>query len=509
MSRARARCSATIGIDVGTSGCKAVVFDEAGYRHQTSVVTYSTRRGLDGEVSQEPRDWLWATTTVLRECAAAAAGRRIEALSVTAPAHVGVLIGPGGEPLERAMLAWDARPASVLERLRAQFGTNYFERTLVELSTGWTFPQVVWLREQLGRAWDGLRLLLTQKDYIRFAMTGEAAIDPTDAQGTGLFDPRAGAWLGDLGRAAGLLEAQLPPIVPSQSVGGALSRSWARRTGLPAGIPVCVGATDTAAELVSLDGIRPGFSLVKTASTGTVVVVSEAPKPDRRILTYPHAVPGLWYHLGATNTAALSYAWLRETVFAHDPRRSADVYAEMDKVASRVPPGAGGLLFLPFLEGERTPYWDPRMRGAFVGLSSAHRREHLCRAVLEGVAFSLRSCRDLLSEIGLPVVVPQLGGGGSASRLWRTILVSVLGGPARLITPQGPALGAAMLAARTVGLATKSRSHGTPVAPRAAWIDRYEQVYASYREAAQKLGPISHDLVATAAALGGRPMSAR
>jgi xylulokinase len=501
VSSSRGRRSATIGVDVGTSGCKAVLLDDAGNVHETSVVTYPTRRGLDGEVSQEPRDWLQATAAVLRECAAAAAGRRIEALSVTAPAHVGVLIGPDGAPLARALLAWDARPASVLGPLRARFGTTYFDRTLVELSTGWTFPQVVWLRGQLGRDWVGLRHLLTQKDYIRFAMTGAAAIDPTDAQGTGLFDPRTGAWLGDLAREAGLLEAQLPPIVASKSVGGALSRAWARRTGLPPGIPVCVGATDTAAELVSVGGIYAGFSLVKIASTGTVVVVSEEPKPDRRILTYPHAVPGLWYHLGATNTAALSYTWLRETVFAHDPGRPSDVYAEMDRVASRVPPGAGGLLFLPFLEGERTPYWDPRLRGALIGLSTAHRREHLCRAVLEGVAFSLRTCRDLFLEIGFPVVKPQLGGGGSASRLWRTILVSVLGGPARLITPQGPALGAAMLAAQTIGLITdRARPRGTLVAARATWIDRYDQVYASYGEAAQRLAPISHELVATGAA---------
>jgi xylulokinase len=485
---------ATIGVDVGTSGCKAALLDEHGRVEHTSAVGYETRRGFDGEASQRPDDWLTAVTTVLRAASTAAGGRRIEALSITAPAHAAVLVDDDGRPLAPSLLAWDGRPASVLPALRRDLGDSLFERTFIELTTGWTLPQLIWLRGQLGPTWSRVRLVLTQKDYVRYRLTGAAATDPTDAQGMALYDPTTGDWAADLVDLAGLDPQQLPPITPSYSIGGHLSPDWSRATGLPAGIPVSVGATDTAAELVSLDATRPGASLIKIASTGTVVVVAEQPRPDRRTLTYPHAVAGLWYHLGATNTAATSYAWLRQTVFGESARSPAEVYAEMDAYAAKVPPGAEGLLFLPFLQGERTPYWDPHLRGAFIGLSSAHRREHFCRAVLEGVCFSLRTCRDVFEEIGLPVRLPSVGGGGSASRLWRSILVSIMGQPATLASVQGPALGSAMIAASCIGLAAPVVAQAEVVQPETAWVETYEQVYALYRQAADGLAPISHRL---------------
>jgi xylulokinase len=488
------RQTVTIGLDLGTSGCKGVVLDAHGQAQETTSVGYDTRRRLDGEVSQDPHDWLAAATKALRECSLLAAGRQVEAISVTAPAHVGVLLDTSDRPLARALLAWDSRPAVVLPELRKSLGESFFERTMVELATGWTFPQLVWLKGQLGNAWKQIRWLLTQKDYVRYVLTGEVAVDPTDAQGTGLYDPRAGGWGWDLVRESGLERCQLPPVMPSSASGGTLSRTWARRTGLRAGTPVIVGATDTAMELVSLGATRAGASLIKVASTGTVVVVSRKPMPDRRLLTYPHAAEGLWYQLGATNTAATSYVWLRETVFARDSGTPAEVYAEMDQVAAGLPAGSGGLLFLPFLEGERTPYWDPGLRGAFIGLSSAHRRAHMCRAVLEGVALSLRACRDVFAEHQAMIARPSLGGGGSNSRLWRAILVSVFGHSARWPRPQGPALGAAMLAARSVGLTGRVDRRTTMVHPRQEWIDTYEQVYAAYTEAVERVGALTNRL---------------
>jgi xylulokinase len=302
----------------------------------------------------------------------------------------------------------------------------------------------------------------------------------------------------------GLHRDQLPPIVPSLTDGGGLTASWARATGLTAGTPVVVGATDTAAELVSVGAWETGDSLVKIASTGTVVGITPEPVVDRRLLTYPHALPGRWYTLGATNTAAVAYAWLRETMFAAAPASPPATYAEMDRSASRVPAGSAGIMFLPFLQGERTPYWDADLRAAFLGVSSGHDRDHMARAVLEGVALALRACRDVMNEVGIATERPVLAGGGATSRLWRTILVSMLEQVGRLIEPQGPAVGAAMLAAAmghaTPGAALRDfRPRRTVrVEPREDWVAAYDALYEIHGLAVASVAEVSHRLVALA-----------
>jgi xylulokinase len=207
--------------------------------------------------------------------------------------------------------------------------------------------------------------------------------------------------------------------------------------------------------------------------------------------------------MAATNTAATAYGWLREMVFGHEPEPPASVYREMDRLASDVDPGAGGLLFLPFLEGERTPYWDPRLRGGIVGLTSVHRREHLCRAVLEGVALSLRTCRVAVEASGVRVDRPVISGGGVASPLWRDILVAVLDQECRLVEPQGPALGAAMMAAASAGeLAldrVAPRQKRSSIVPRDDWKATYADLADAYALAADALRPVSHALGAIAA----------
>jgi xylulokinase len=426
----------------------------------------------------------------------------VAGIGLTAPAHVGVLTDARGDALARALLAFDGRPAAVVPELRARYGEALFETTFVDLSAGWTLPQLVWIRRQAPQLWPRIRWLLIQKDWIRYRMTGVALVDASDAAGTAMVDQRSRTWLEPVCRDAGLGPEQLPPIVPSTASGGALGRGWARATGLRAGTPVVVGATDTAAELVSVGALDAGTSLVKIASTGTVVGVSAEPITEHRLLTYPHAAPGLWYTLAATNTAAVAYHWLRETMFAAPPAAPRIAYAEMDRCASRAPAGAAGVLFLPFLEGERTPYWDTDLRAAFLGVSSGHGRDHMARAVLEGVALALRGCRDVVVEAGLPVERPFLAGGGVASRLWRTILVSALGREGRLPDPQGPAVGAAVLAAvagaeRPAEIRARApRSSVARVKPRADWAATYDGLSETYRLAATAVTEVSHRLAA-------------
>ena len=499
---------AYIGIDIGTSGCKAVLLDGAGAVKHTSWVGYQPLRTVDGEVSQDPHDWAHAAARTLRECAAVACDESLTvgAIAATAPAHTAVLIGANGEPLARAILPYDQRCASTASRMQRSYGDPFFDRTYVRLSSSWTLPQLAWLREQSPELWPRIRHMLVTKDYVSYLLTGNAVTDHSDAAGTAMYDQHRGAWADDLCAAAGLDIAQLPPIHRATDVAGGLTPDWSAITGLAVGTPVIVGATDTAAELFSLGLVAAGTGLVKIASTGTVVAVLEEPHPDPRTLTYPHVLPGLWYTLTATNTAAVAFSWLRETLFASPQGSPAATYAEMDAVASSVPAGAEGVLFLPFLDGERSPYWDPHLRASFLGLSSGHRRPHLSRAVLEGVCFSLRDCRDLLKNLGVEVPRPILTGGGIQSELWRTILASVLGVIGDTATPQGPAIGSAYLAAAAVAGVEPGREFPTPepllspVEPRADWCDTYDSLYAIYLEAAHTVAAISHNLVAGAKA---------
>lgn len=486
-----------IGVDAGTSACKAILVDEGLDVSASAWRTYPTRRLPDGSVTQEAEAWLAAVADVLRECVAAAQSRAVAAISVTAPAHNVVLVGPDGEALAPVVLWSDTRCTQVARELAASVGETLFKRTFAQLGPTWSLPQLVWLRREHPELWPRLRSVLPAKDFIRWRMTGEALTDPSDAAGTAMYDQTRLAWLPEATELAGLATDLLPTIRPAASLGGGLTQEWARMIGLPAGTPVTVGATDTAAELLSLGATEPGSSLVKIASTGTVVAVSQHPRPDPRVMTYPHVLTDRWYTVSATNTAATAYGWLRGALFGAERTDLATLYKTMDDVASQVGPGAGGILFLPFLDGERGPLWDPDLRAAFLGLSSWHSRPHLCRAVLEGVALSLRSCRDLLNELGLPTNRPRLAGGGMASAVWRELLVGVLGEEGILQEPQGPALGAAMLAMMATGVTTPRHNPAvrqTAVRCPPTWPARYDRLYELYRQACEAISSLSHDL---------------
>jgi xylulokinase len=490
-----------LGIDVGTSGCKAVMLDRAGRVVATSTHGYATRRSPDGEVTQDADDWIAAARSAIRDCVAAADGPSVAAIGVTGPAHYAVLADAEGRPLSRVLLSSDGRPAGVASELRSWLGERFFEVTHERLTAAWTFPQLVWLYRQQPDLWKQLRHVLVVKDYLRFVLTGQVATDPSDAAGTGLYDQNIGAWAQDLLREAHLLPAQLPPIQPSLSVGAGLSPEWASRLGLRAGVPVAIGATDTAAELVSVGAVNDTDSIVKIASTGTVVAVADRPRAHPLLLAYPHAVTGRWYTAAATSTAATAYSWLANTLLADRPNAGVD-YRGMDRLAARVPPGSGGLLFLPFLEGERTPWWDPDLRGAFLGVSSSHTRANFCRAVLEGVGLALRSCRDVMRDAGLAVDRPIYSGGGVRSPLWRTILASVLGTDGSVVEPQGPAIGAALIASAAARVGPCAGGRPVPrlrrraVGPRGEWLEPYDTLYGVYRQAVAGVEQPSHELTA-------------
>jgi xylulokinase len=494
------RARLLVGIDVGTSSCKSTVVTPAGRVVAEAGVGYPTRRTSLGEVSQDPADWLRAVETTLTAVVGRVDAEAIDAIGVTAPAHYAVLLDRGRRPLGRALLSSDRRPSATAARLRERIGERFFATTGVALTAGWTLPQLRWRIDEEPGLRRLLRRVLVSKDWIRAELTGVDATDPSDAQGTAMFDLRGGDWSAELVEAAGISREHLPPIRTAGSIGGSLTPSWARRLGLRSGVPIAVGATDTAAELVSVDAVEPGDAILKVASTGTVVVVTDTPHPDARLLTYPHAHPQRFYAVAATSTAATSDAWLRGVLRDDDDRDGELDRDRARRLAARVPPGSEGLVFLPFLEGERSPYWDPDLRGALLGLTSAHGRGHICRAVLEGVAMSLRDCRDAMGDTGLALRDPVLAGGGLRSRLWQEIVVDALDQPSRVVATQGPSIGAALLAGRAVGLpahgarSNRGAPRGRRVLPDAERARVYDDLYEVYRDAVVALGEISHRL---------------
>lgn len=435
-------------------------------------------------MTQSASHWESAIKRTLSEITSAVEGVLVEAIALTAPAHNVVLVGEHGRPLRDVILWSDQRPAEVAARLSAHYGDAFFARTFVDLGPAWTFPQLVWLSEHEPGFLERVRHVLPAKDYLRWRMTGVVATDSTDAAGTAMYDPRADRWIDELIADAGLCQGALPPIRSATSTGGRLSDQWARYTGLVAGTPVTVGATDTAAELVSIGAVASGSGLIKIASTGTVVTVTDDPLVDRRLLTYPHATDAGWYTLAATSSAGVSHRWLHEEIFATGAGTE-----DAERDLATVPAGADGLLFLPFLDGERTPYWDPEMRGALLGMRAHHTRAHLVRAAMEGVAMSLRTCTELLERLGVKLDRPVLTGGGLQSPMWRQILLTVLDRSGVTVAPSGPAVGSARLAAVSVNHG-RLDAHPFDASLETSLVEpsdnhriTYDELFAVYRDA--------------------------
>lgn len=478
---------AFLGIDLGGSSCKAVVVSVSGQVVSGRSVPYPTRRRRGDEVTQRPSDWENAMALAVRSCLERAPELEVIGLAVTAPAHAVALVGEDGRSLAPTLMAQDARPDEVARRLAQDHGEEIFRKTMVPLSGGWSLAQLSWIAQMHPELAGRARWVLPIKDYLRFRLTGQAACDPSDAAGTALYDPVSGEWDDEICSLSGFATSSFPPVLASTAIGGRLSRSWAKRTGLKVGTPVAVGATDTAAELVSIGAREAGTGMAKIGSTGAAVGVSSLPRPSRGTYTYPYLDSGKWYSVAVTSTAGTAYEWLCAVLgsSAGEADRRA---SEMDRLARNVVPGCEGLLFFPYLEGERSPYWLRDLRGAFVGLASSHSTGDLCRAVLEGVAMSVGDCFKVLENLGVAPAAPVLTGGGSESELWRRILAAVLGVRCDRVTPHGPGIGAAIIAAEAVtgrALTVKARRQSIRVPEN--WTEIYKQQLSSYNRISREL----------------------
>src|ERR687884_1026754 len=363
--------------------------------------------------------------------------------------HGAVLLDKRDEPLRPSIIWCDQRTDAQCRTLTEKVGASrLIELTCNPALTNFTLTKMLWVREHEPEVWKQTRSVLLPKDYVRLRLTGDRATDVADASGTLLFDVAGRDWSKEMLAAAQIDESLLPRAYESPEVTGSVSVEGAEATGLRVGTPVVAGAGDQAAGAVGVGVVRPGAVSATIGTSGVVFAATDRPAldPRGRVHTFCHAVPGRWHIMGVTQGAGLSLRWFRDQ-FGAGPDDGRDPYERLSEEAATAPPGSHGVLWAPYLMGERTPHLDPHARAALVGLNASHTRAHVVRAVLEGVAFSLRDTFTIFEEMNVPVESIRLGGGGARSRVWRQIQADVYGREVELVeADEGAAYGAALLA---------------------------------------------------------------
>ncbi len=441
-----------LGIDVGTGGTRAVLVDRTGRVIASCAAEHAGIRSEHiGWAEQEPEDWWRAAREAIAGVMAMSesAGSEIEAVGLTGQMHGCVMLDAGGEVLRPALIWCDQRTQPQCDWLTAKIG---FER-LIELTCNpalpnFTLTKLLWVREHEPEIFAKIAHVMCPKDYVRYKLTGEFAMDMQEASGTLLLDVTNRRWSADMCELSGIPMEWLPRLFEGPEICAEINEAGAGVTGLAVGTPVAAGAGDQGAGAVGMGILAPGSVSATIGTSGVVFAATDAPTKDRlgRLHTFCHAEPGVWHVMGVTNGAGLSLRWLRDTFAAGTS------YDELSAEAAKVPAGSDGMLWAPYLFGERTPHLDANARAAFVGITASHTRGHFVRAVMEGVAYSLKDTFSLFAELGIPVRSIRLGGGGARGKLWRQIQADVYGQPVELLeAEEGGAFGAALLAGVGVG----------------------------------------------------------
>jgi xylulokinase len=485
-----------IGIDVSTTATKAVLVDEAGAVRGIGVEEYpfSVPRPLWSE--QDPGLWWNGAVAAIRSVLASTGvgGGDVEAIGLTGQMHGAVLLDAAGRVLRPAILWNDQRTGAECDAIRQAVGPERLVAiTGNDALTGFTAPKLVWVRDHEREVWRRIAHVLLPKDYVRLRLTGDYAVDKADGAGTLLFDLAARNWSGEVLDALGINPAWMPRTWEGPEITGLVSGEAATATGLRSGTPVVAGGGDQAANAVGVGAVVAGRVALSLGTSGVVFATTDEPlfEAGGRVHAFCHAVPGRWHMMSVMLSAAGSLRWLRDAV------APGVAFDDLVAAAAEAPAGSGGLLFLPYLSGERSPHADPLARGAFVGLTLAHDLRHLARAVLEGVTFGLRDGLDLM--VGAGMAAPEqirASGGGTASGLWRQILADVLGAEiATVNTTEGAAYGAGLLAAvgagwyPTVEAASAALVTATPVAAPGPDAAAYATAHAVYRDLYPALAP--------------------
>ncbi len=478
-----------LGIDTSTTSSKALLIDETGQliAVASSPHTLQTPRPLWSE--QNPGEWWQAVTVCIRTVLekAGVGGDRIAAVGLTGQMHGLVLLDERGDVLRPAILWNDQRTQSQCDEIHRRYGKGKFIKTTGNVAlTGFTAPKILWVKENEPEVYAKVKHVLLPKDYVRYKLTDEYAMDKSDGSGTVLFDLRMRDWSDDVLNALEITRAWMPRTYEGPEITGYVSTEAAALTGLKPGTPVVAGGGDQAAGAVGMGAVETGVVALTVGTSGVVFAATPSAlvEPDGLLHAFCHAIPGMWHFMGVMLSAAGSLRWFRDTLA---PDMSFD---ELVREAEAVPAGSAGLQFLPYLSGERTPHPDPLARGAFIGLTLGHSRAHMTRAVLEGVSFGLKDSFLLVQNAGLGRISQiRASGGGAKSPLWRQILASTLDTELVTVnTTEGAAYGAALLAGVAAGVwgdvpsACKACIQITgSTTPDPRQVETYQKAYSIYQ----------------------------
>ncbi len=479
-----------LGMDVGTGGTRAVLVDEQGRVVSSASEEHAPfRTPHPGWAEQDPEDWWRAALVAIRAAIAAAPEPRqpIAGVGLTGQMHGAVLLDKDGVVLRPSLIWCDTRTQPQCDWLTETIGYDrLIELTCNPALPNFTLTKLLWVKEHEPEIFARTAHMLCPKDYVRFRLTGVYAIDVQEASGTLLLDVTHRRWSSEVAAASGIPESWLPEVFESPEVCAQISAEAAVLTGLTAGTPVVAGAGDQGAGAVGMGILQPGSVSATIGTSGVVFAATASPvkDPKGRLHTFCHAVPGRWHVMGVTQSAGLSLRWLRETFF------SGQDYDVLTALASAIPPGSDLLEWAPYLLGERTPHLDPTVRAAFTGISTIHTAGHFVRAVLEGVAYSLKDTFHLFGGLGIPVTGVRLGGGGARGPLWRQIQAGVYGHSVEILTAEeGGAFGAALMAGVGAGAwpdldgaCAAGISVAERIDPDPAWLAAYAAGYEHWRK---------------------------
>ncbi|MGN0243195.1 MAG: xylulokinase [Lachnospiraceae bacterium] len=451
-----------IGVDIGTSATKTVLFDEQCNVIASASKEYPMYQPQNGWAEQKPEDWRDATletlTKVIKD--AGASGADIKGIGLSGQMHGLVMLDENGDVLRPSIIWCDQRTAREVDEMNEKIGRErLIEITANPALTGWTAAKILWVKNHEPEIYAKCKHILLPKDYIRYILTGVFATEVSDASGMQLLDVPNRCWSEEVCEKLGIDMSMLATVYESCEVTGTVKEDIAAMTGLSADTVVVGGAGDNAAAAVGTGIVRDGKAFTTIGTSGVVFAHSSKVTidPKGRVHTCCCAVPGAWHVMGVTQAAGLSLNWFRnnfcQDYMAEAQKQGCDPYDLMNRDAAQSPVGSNKLIYMPYLMGERTPHLDPDCRGVFFGISAIHKKPDFVRAVMEGVSYSLKDCNDILNEMGIHVQEMMACGGGGKSPLWRQMLADMYDCDVKTVRQQeGPALGVAILAGVGAGL---------------------------------------------------------